>query len=204
MTAFGIGEAYDVLLPLGLFVIEIVVYSIFVFKFYRFLACRDIIKVDYSRYRNVGLRFFRRLLYLLQNILFFPIIIFFWFAVLAIFLGFLGKNQSTENILLVSIALVSAVRVTSYYSEDLSKDLAKMMPFALLGIYLVDQSYFEVEVSLKLLTGIPEYWRLLVYYLLFIIALEFILRIACSFVSLLKGKKEGPATPKPRTPDVAT
>jgi len=158
MPVFNISEAYNVLGSLGILLLEIVIYSIFIFKFYRFLASRDIIKVNYSRYSNVGLRFIRWIGYLLQNIFLFPVIVFFWFAILAMFLGFLGKHQTTESILLVSIALVSAVRVAAYYSEELSRDLAKMLPFALLGIYLVDQSYFEFAVSLELLKSIPEYW----------------------------------------------
>ena len=121
---------------------------------------------------NIG----RWFLYLLDHLVLFPVIIFFGFAILAILLGFLGKNQSTGDILLVSIALVGAIRVTAYYSEDLSKDLAKMLPFTLMGIYIVDRSYFDFSISLKLLTGIPDYWTYLVYYFAFIVVLELILR----------------------------
>jgi len=196
MPILDVSEAYDVLRSLGILVVEIAIYSIFIFNFYRFLACRDIIKVDFSRYSNVGLRFTRGIGYLLQNIFLFPLIVFFWFAILAIFLGFLGKNQTTESILLVSIALVSAVRVAAYYNEDLSRDLAKMMPFALLGIYIVDQSYFEFEVSLELLKSIPEYWTILVYYFVFIIVLEFVLRILRNIVLLFRGKRKCPENNK--------
>jgi hypothetical protein len=192
MSVLNISEAYNILRPLGILLVEIAIYSIFVFKFYRFLASRDIIKVNFSRYSNVGTRFVRGIGYVLQNIFLFPVIIFFWFAVLAMFLGFLGKNQTTESILLVALALVSAVRVAAYYNEELSKDLAKMLPFALLGIYLVDQSYFEFEVSLELLKSIPDNWILLVYYLAFMIALEFVLRILYYIVSLLREKQEHP------------
>jgi len=194
MIEFNLPEAYDVLRPLGILVLEMVIYSVFVFHFYRKLASHDIIKVDFSRYDNIGLTFGRWILYLLQTVLFIPVIIFFWFAVLAIFLGFLGKHQTSENILLVSIALVTAIRVTSYYSEDLSKDLAKMLPFALLGVYLVDQSYFDFAVSLTLLQGLPEYWKLLVYYFAFIMALEIALRILHFFATFGKGKPRHPAT----------
>ncbi len=200
MLELSLSEAYNVLRPLGIFVIEIAIYSIFVYKFYRFLATRDIIKVDYGRYKSAGLRFFRWIGHLLETIFLLPIIIFFWFAILALFLSFLGKNQTPESILLVAIALVSAVRVAAYYKEDLSKDLAKMLPFALLGIYLVDQSYFELSVSLDLLTRIPEHWVLLIYYFAFIIILELILRILLNIISLIRKKPEKPSTvPKPES-----
>jgi len=31
-----------------------------------------------------------------------------------------------------------------YYNTDLSKDLARMLPFTLAGVYIIDQSYFEI------------------------------------------------------------
>jgi hypothetical protein len=192
MPAFTLSEALDVLKPLGILVLEMVIYTVFIFKFYKFLASRDIITVNLGRYKNTGLRFGRLLTYFLQNILIFPIITFFWFAILAVFLGFLGKNQTTDHILLVAIALVSAVRIASYISEDLSKDLAKMLPFTLLGVYIVDQSYFDFSISLKILTGVPDYWQTLIYYLAFIIVLEFVLRIIYYVVTFTLEKPKNP------------
>ncbi len=192
LSELDLSQAYEILQSLGFLLVAVVIYSIFIFKFYRFLACRDIIKVNFSRYSNVGLRISRGIGYLLQNIFLLPLIVFFWFAVLAMLLGFLGKDQAIENILMSSIALVSGIRVAAYYNENLSRDLAKMLPFALLAIYLINRSYFEFEVSLELLKNIPEYWTLLVYYFVFIIALEFVMRILHSIVSLLRGKKEHP------------
>jgi len=192
LSELNLSEAYEILSSLGILLVGVVIYSIFIFKFYRFLACRDIIKVDFSRYSNVGLQFSRGIGYLLQNIFLLPVIVFFWFAILAILLGFLGKDQAIENILMSSIVLVSGIRVAAYYNEDLSRDLAKMLPFALLAIYLINRSYLEFEVSFELLKSIPEYWTLLVYYFVFIIALEFVLRILHNIVLLLRGKKGHP------------
>jgi hypothetical protein len=76
-SELNLSEAYNVLSSLGILLVGIVIYSIFIFKFYRFLASRDIIKVDFSRYSDVGLRFSRWIGYLLQNIFLFPVIIFF-------------------------------------------------------------------------------------------------------------------------------
>jgi len=94
--------------------------------------------------------------------------------------------------LLVSVAVVAVVRATAYYKEDLSKDLAKMLPFALLGIFLVDVSFFTITSSLDVLKQLPANINLLVYYLAFIIALEFVLRIAYGIKILIFGeaKKE--------------
>jgi len=202
MTDFSLSEAYDVLKPLAGFVFGIAVYAIFIFKFYRFLATRDIIKLDLSRYTKKVVKFPKVALYLVENLLLFPIIVCFWYAVLVALLSVLAKDQTPESVLLVSIALVGAVRATSYYSEDLSKDLAKMLPFALLGIYLVDQSFVELSVSSEVLREMPDQWNLIAYYLMFTVALEFVLRIAHGIVTTLWLKRDvtpesgGPSTGK--------
>ena len=70
--------------------------------------------------------------------------------------------------------------------EDLSKDLAKMLPFALLGIFLIDIGFFSWSASWELIREIPGLWKTMVYYLGFIIALELLLRM----LSFLVPKKE--------------
>lgn len=105
------------------------------------------------------------------------LLFFFWFVVLATLLTFLSKNQSFDTILLVAISVVGAVRVTSYYNEDLSKDLAKMLPFALLGVFIVDISYFDLSSSFLFVGQALEQVSTLVYFLGFIVVLEMTLRL---------------------------
>ena len=47
-------RAYDILRPLALFVVSIVIYGVFVFHFYRFLARKDIFQLDLSKYNESG------------------------------------------------------------------------------------------------------------------------------------------------------
>jgi hypothetical protein len=177
MTAFSLNDALDVIKPLAFLVLEMVVYAVLIFNYYRFLARRDIVKFDVDRYKDTGDRAITGFLHVLKTIVVYPIILFVWFALLAAVMSFLAKNQTTDTILLVSMALISTVRVTAYYSEDLSKDLAKMLPFTLLGIFIVDQAYLDFQISLTLIKGIPADWYQLVYYFAFIFVLELLLRI---------------------------
>ncbi len=144
LTNFSISEAYTILKPLILFIIGMVIYSIFVFKFYRFIARKEIFKLNLQQYNIESFawlkKFLNVILYVVEYILLFPFITFFWFIVFSVLLSFLTREQTVQNILLVSITLVSSIRVSAYYNEDLSKDLAKMLPFALLGIFLIDIS----------------------------------------------------------------
>lgn len=43
---FSASQAVDVLKPLAVLVVEIFIYSVFIFTFYRFLARRDIVKAN--------------------------------------------------------------------------------------------------------------------------------------------------------------
>jgi hypothetical protein len=134
--------------PLVLFIIGIAVYALFIFKFYRFLARRDVIRLRMNKWKHGFEGFVEKVYlffaYIAEYLVIIPLLTFFWFFVLAMFIMLLTKNQTLETVLLVSMAVVGAVRVTSYYSEDLSRDLAKMIPFALLGIFIVDMSYFTL------------------------------------------------------------
>ncbi|MCK4588942.1 MAG: hypothetical protein KAT77_00740 [Nanoarchaeota archaeon] len=181
-------EGYLVLKPLILFVIGMLVYSIFVFKFYRFLGRRNIFELDLKKKYGVG-KFLGVVWYGIEHILLFPLFVFIWFAVVSVLLMILGKNQTASGILLISMALVATVRITAYYHEDLSRDLAKMLPFVLLGVFLIDIGFFDWSASWELLKSVPALWKTIVYYLVFIIALEFILRIL-SFIVPKREEKE--------------
>lgn len=184
MMAFGLDwdTAYATLRPLAIFLAGMVIYGIFIFKFYRFLAKRDIFEHDLTQYNNIEhdfwSKFFDHVLNLIKYILIFPAITFFWFGVLSVLIIILSSEQSFENILMISMALVGAVRVTSYYSEDLSRDMAKTLPFVLLGVFLLDfSSVLAITDGWVMIKDITNHWVSLLYYLGFIIALEFLLRI---------------------------
>lgn len=179
-------EAWSAIRPLLFFVLGMVIYALFIFKFYRFLAKKDLFSLNLNdKYNKAREGFFSRILkgifYVIEYLLVFPLFTFFWFAVLTVLMSLLTREQTVNNILLVSIAVVGAVRVTAYYSEDLSRDLAKMLPFALLGVFLVDISYFSLNESFVILEQIPGHLTTLVYYLAFAILIEFIMRIFSLF-----------------------
>jgi len=178
---FSLNEGLEIIQPVSLFVIGMIIYSFFIFKFYRFVARRDIFKsaskrLDGSQKQGAE-KFFGYFIYVFKHIFLLPILVFFWFTCFSVILAFLSRQEGAQMVLLVSIALIATIRVMAYYNEDLSKDLAKMLPFALLGIFLVDISYFSIETSINAIKQIPALWNIMVYYLIFLILLEFVLRI---------------------------
>jgi len=184
---FSVSEALDILQPMALLLAEILVYALFVFWFYRFVASRDIISPNLYYGYNPWLN---SCLYLTQHFLAFPVLAVCWCAAFVIVLALLGEEQSVENILLVSVALISTIRATAYVTEDLSKDLAKMLPFAVLGLFLVDKSYISIEVSWGLIKEVPDHWQVIVYYVIFIVLLEFALRLVYGIICQLFGKRK--------------
>lgn len=188
----SISEGRLVLEPLIILVIGMVVYSIFVFKFYRFIARRDIFRLSKGGETSA----LKRLGYALEYIFLFPIIAFFWFLVISFLLSMLSQVPiiAISNIFMASMAILATIRVSAYYNEDLSRDIAKLIPFALLAILLLDISTLSItvltQVIQQILQQIPSVANTLIYYFIFIVLLEFILRIATHGKSKNKEIKE--------------
>ncbi len=179
-SGLSAADAVDLLEPLALYVVGMAVYAVFVFNFYRFVAQRDMFRIDLSRYEESRFRamrvFLHSIMYILKYLIVFPMFAFFWFAILTTMLVFLSLGREISEVLLISLATVSAIRFSAYYSEDLSRDLAKMLPFALLGIFIIDGSFVDIEASFDVLSDLNDHREAIVYYLAFLIGLEFVLR----------------------------
>ena len=177
-----VDEALRVLGPVAVYALGMAIYAVFIFRFYWFIAGRDIFNLDFSKHDNSSIPLLRDLLHLIgyvaKYVILFPAFAFFWFAVLTLMLSFLSEGRDMSNILLIALATVSTIRVCAYYDEDLSRDLAKILPFAVLAIFLIDTSFFDVEASLEVLRQARSLSETIFYYLVFLVALEFGLRFA--------------------------
>jgi len=187
-------EAFNFMNPLLLFVLAMIGYSIFIFHFYKFIGRREIFTLDMEaegnwRHSKKGYKMF---IYFLKHLVFYPIVVLFSFFVLTVLFAFLSKSQTIDTIILIAMALVAAIRIVSYYSEEMSTNLAKMIPFALLGVFLVDISYFSIENSINSLMQLPNYWKPIVYYAVFVVFAEIFMRIAHMIVVRILRKKEEP------------
>lgn len=180
-------ELLDAWLALLPNVLGIVVYLIFIFEFYRFVARRDVFELRLRGYARGPLgrgiagveNALRIVFYLVEYVVVYPILIIVWYLAFVVLLAFLALGLGVETLLLIAMAVVAAIRVTAYYSEDLSRDLAKMLPLALLGVVILQgASAVSFEESLELALEVPAHWRIVLSYLLFLVPLELALRIA--------------------------
>ncbi len=192
-SGLNIDDALNLLRPVAVYVLGMAVYAIFVFKFYRFVASRDMFNMDLSKYEESRFQwvrvFLHIVLYVGKYIILFPVFAFFWFAVLTLILAFLSRGQSFSDVLLTALATVGAIRVAAYYNEDLSKDLAKILPFAVLGIFLIDASFFTVSESLDVLKESADHRESILYYLIFLIGMEFVLRFTMAVTRFMVAMK---------------
>jgi hypothetical protein len=167
--------------PLLFLVVGMTLYALFIFKFYRFLAKRDILQLKteefYKTYEGLSEKLVRIGFYVLENLILIPIIVFFWFVILALFLLVMAKNMDIAAVLLGAAAFVAAVRIISYYDEGLAQDLAKLVPLTLLAVFLTEFSIFSMADLIDAVKEIPFMFRYLVYYMLIVAPLEFALRI---------------------------
>jgi hypothetical protein len=161
------------MIPLVTFAVLLVIYAVFVWSFYKSISRRDLFKLNEGTDHSIR----TSAIYVLKYLISFPVLTFLWFAGLSIILFLLAKAQTTESILMMSMALVAASRVTAYYKEGIAEEISKMLPLGVLAIFIVDPTYFTTVTALTRLLEAQNLGYLLLEYLYFIVLLEFGLRI---------------------------
>lgn len=199
---FDLMQAYEILGPLALIIGGITLYGVFVFNFYRFLARKDIFTLNLQKHNQARRPALRKtitvIFYIVKCLMLYPIFVFFWFAVMATLLYLLGRNQPVDIVMLVAMGVVGAIRTCSYYKEALATDIAKILPFALLGIMLIDSSIIRIIDSTEGVREAALQWETAIYYLVAVVTLEFVLRMATGIFSFFWNR------PKARQPQEET
>jgi len=193
LTQGGIRGAYQVFLNslpnwaqifvnLFLIVVVITIYSILIWHFYRFIAKKNFFNINLKRYNRSTHPLFSKsiagIFYLIEYILLLPILVFVWFSIFTLLLMFLAPSiNSLATILLISATITAAIRMTAYYKEDLSKDVAKLLPFTLLGVFITQFEDFNFNILMNHVGQIPNLFSQIGIYFLFILVIELVLRL---------------------------
>ncbi len=203
----NIADAYSALRPLALFAVGVTIYGFLVFHFYRFLARKEILKLDLSKHNQARRPLLRKIIAVFFNVVvslvLFPLLIFFWFLVMAGLLFLMNSDRPIESIMLAAMGVVAAIRVSSYYNASLATDVAKILPLALLGIMLIDSSLIGLSESTEGIREAVIQWETVIYYLVGVVVLEFVLRIAWGAWGLIRHAEDGTVVPNepPESPD---
>jgi len=180
----------DFLLPLIYLIVSIAIYSILIYHFYRYIARRDCFKPSKRKYSKI--------IGFIKYFLLFPFVAVIFFMGFSLMLIFLTKTYPIDQLLATSFAIIIAIRITSYYTEDLSKDVAKMLPFALLGIFLVDPTYFTFELVKERINSLPANINFILQFIFLIIIVEWILRISLNIVAFVSQKRKKTKVEEPK------
>jgi len=176
----SVPEEYKIIVSLLFYTFFIVIYAVFIWKFYRFLASREILQLNLKQYNSTsypGLeKILAIILYTIEYIVILPFLVLFWFTILSLFLLILSEAQSVEQILLVSAAIIASTRIASYIGEDLSKDLAKILPFTILALFILGHSFFNVQTLIDRFSQITTLFNNILIFVIFIFIIELILR----------------------------
>jgi len=166
------------------FSIGMVIYGIFVFHFYRFLSKRDLFsmnieqRIAQGKFKSTGKKISvapRAAAFIATNFFIFPFVIFLWFIGYSSFMFMLVQNMPTSTIFLVSSGLIIAIRISAYYKEDLSRDIAKLLPFTLLGIFLFNPQFFSFSDILSRFLEIPSFVIQIAFFVILAMAVEIVL-----------------------------
>ena len=181
-------ETYPTLIA----IIAVAVYSGFVFMFYRALAKKDLLTLDLSKYADdfsgKVKKYLRSVLFVIQYIIVIPILIAFWTLVIAVILTLLSESTDHARNALIATSLVGAVRILAYFTEDLSRDVAKMLPFTVLGVFLVNSTSIQWNQFVDLLNNLPELGKSFLLSVLLLVIIETLLRIIF-IVRRIRGKR---------------
>ena len=175
-----------ILAPAALFAVSVAFFGFVIFNLHRSMSVRNALGIDLSGLRRSGRPLFI-LLYCVAYVamygLVFPFLAYVWFWVLVAMLTFLYNTKEPQELLLIGMAVLTAVRVTAYYNEDLSRDISKILPYGLLGIFLVNLGRFDLWASLSLLERVGAEEDIAFYYWVYISGQELVLRISQPCVS---------------------
>ena len=173
---------------LFLLVILILIYVFFVWKFSSFISRKNLIDLNLNQYNKSKHPFFEKIFagvyYIIEYIVVLPFIVFLWFAVFTIFMILMNQSLPLDTVLLVSASVVTVIRIASYYSKELARNVALILPFNLLAFSLLTPGFFQFEQIIGNLSRAPTLISDILIYLVFIIGLEILLRIFEFFLAL--------------------
>lgn len=172
---------YQNIFTVAFYIVVIFIYSIFIWKVYRTISKKDVLSLNLGQYNSIEHatlnKLFAGVLYFIEYIIVLPFFILFWYILFALVLLLFSENLSVNEILLLSVAVVGSIRMLAYYKHDIAMDVAKLLPFTILAITLLNPKIFNLSRFVDSLSQMPELILSAGYALIFIVILEVMLRV---------------------------
>lgn len=165
-----------------------------IWLFYKALSKRNFIALNLSKYNTsehpVARKLLAVLFYFVEYILIMPALILVWFIVFSIILLILASARSIEQILMLSGALVMAIRILAYYKEEISQEIAKLFPFIALSVFLLTPGIFEISGIFNKAKEVPLLIESTLLFLLSIFIVEIVFRVGYTIYEIAQGKED--------------
>ena len=178
---------------LFLFAVFIAIIAYGIWKFYTTLSKRNFISLNLRKYNTSKYPQFRKLFavlfYFIEYLFIMPILITIWFTMLSIVVLVIAADRTSSQTLMLSAALVMAIRILAYSKEELSAELAKLFPFITLAAFLATPGSVSNFNFINKLREIPLLFEKILYFLVIIILFEIILRVLYTLFELAMGKE---------------
>jgi len=166
-----------------IYAIAIAIYAIIIWHYYRLLAKRDFFSFEATEGEGTTawiLNFFSEMTFLAKYVIFFPLVSFIFFTIFASMLFLMSKEQTIPMILFIGAATIAGTRITAYYNEELARDIAKLIPLTLLGIFVIQSDFFSIGILFERINALPEFFVEIASFILFFLLLEIVLRLVYS------------------------
>jgi len=174
---------------LALLILLTFLYVLFVWKLYDIISTKNFLGKYFDNLARTNNSVSSKLVYFIEYIIISPFIIFFWFIAFAIFVLLLTNIQEITTILIIVTIIVATIRMTAYVNKELSKEIAKILPFTLLAIAISTLNFFNIERIFERIGEISSIFSSMWFYLLLIFLIEVILRFF-GFIFALFGLEE--------------
>lgn len=148
----------------------------------------------------------RRFLYILM----FPLVSFAFFLVVACTMQAFNNPEITgggggiklqiEDILVIAMATVLAIRICAYVNETAADELAKVMPLGLLGLVLVTGGVDKVGDVVSNLLKLADKLDLILIFFVAVVLVEFLLRLVYELSGRPGRKRPHPPPARPPPP----
>ena len=172
---------YRAVVNVMILAIIITLYALFIWKVYRIIAHKDILKLNLARYNQSEHPFFSKffafILYLIEYIIILPFFIFFWFAVFALIIFVMLEESSVSTALNLAAAVIVAIRILAYHRKELAEELAKLFPLTVLVVFVTRAEITPLGSLVDAIVQLPQFLGSIAYYFLLIAAFELLMRI---------------------------
>ena len=173
-----------------LLAILVTLFFIFIWKLYHIICKKNLLELNLKQYNTASHptleKFVGTLLYFLEYIIIFPFFVIFWFFAFTIFIMLLAKGLDFSTVLTISTIIIIVIRITAYYKESLSKEIAKLLPFTMLVVAITEREFFNFELVFSRAAELPLFFENILVYIAIIVIVEIILRVFDFIFSLFK------------------